>query len=227
MIRKKIYIGICSVFLSVISFPCHTNGQTIFTAIKGAFDNSSEENKPKHPENIYELTLDENIENPSVGKYAEQIVAFQKEQAKSIKREKYKTELMREGEVIVVTIPAENLFLPNDTVLNESASVYLRPFLKFLKTPDLYRVLLAMHTDNTGTDSYTYNLSRARVESVFEWFDDKNVNTDFVIPYALGGSEPMLPNNSAMNRHNNRRLEIFLVPGKAMIDKAKKGTIAL
>ncbi len=36
---------------------------------------------------------------------------------------------------------------------------------------------------------------------------------------------PLKPNNSVENRADNRRLEIYLVPGKKMLEQAKKGRI--
>ncbi|MEF9924148.1 MAG: OmpA family protein [Muribaculaceae bacterium] len=225
MFNKKIYIIACSIFLSAFFSPVTSYGKDGGEKYNNVKEKSSKVQKVA--EDLYDLTLEENFERPHLGKYANKIAPFQKEQAKALKREKFKTELMRNGEVIVITIPAGNLYLPNDTALCDAASIYLRPFLKFLKTPDMYRLMLVMHTDNTGTDNYTFNLSKTRVEAVFDWFDNQKINTDFIIPYALGGSEPMLSNNSSVNRAENRRLEIYIVPGKAMIEMAKKGTITL
>ena len=35
----------------------------------------------------------------------------------------------------------------------------------------------------------------------------------------------ILENNSMSNRERNRRLEVYLVPGKKMLEQAKKGRI--
>ena len=48
---------------------------------------------------------------------------------------------------------------------------------------------------------------------------------DYVVPYALGDTDPLVDNNSVEHRKTNRRLEIYLVPEKTMIQQAKKGTI--
>ncbi len=237
MIRKKIiYLTVAiSAFSLTIQYSPKSYGQNIFKTIKGAFDSNHKEAKSKSndkdkkskSEDIYDLTLDENIENPPLGKYTEEIKVFQRKQAVRLKKEKYNTELTREGEVIVITIPAADLFMPNDTVLSAEGIKLLIPLLRFLKTPDNYRMLMNMHTDNTGTKDFTFNLSRQRVEAIFDWFETQNVNTDFIIPYAAGLSQPLRPNNSMDNRIINRRLEIYLVPGKAMIENAKKSTLQL
>ena len=48
---------------------------------------------------------------------------------------------------------------------------------------------------------------------------------DYVVPYALGETDPIVDNNSVENRKTNRRLEIYLVPEKTMLQQAKKGRI--
>ena len=41
----------------------------------------------------------------------------------------------------------------------------------------------------------------------------------------MGDEMPLVPNNSMSNREKNRRLEVYLVPGKKMLEMAKKGRI--
>lgn len=224
MRKYKYYASLVFVVFALI-IPCQLYSQTIFTAIKDAFASSSDDNTSS--DDIFELTIDENLETPVLGKQSETIREFQEEQARALKRDLYNTELMRNNEVIVVTIPSDKLFLPNDTALAESAGVLLRPFLKFLKTPGLYKILLVAHSDDTGTENYTFNISKSRVEAVYNWFDNKKDGIDNIVPYALGNSDPVLPNNSMMNRKQNRRIEIYLIPGKTMIQSAKKGRMHL
>lgn len=144
-------------------------------------------------------------------------------------REQIMVEKLRKGEVLVVTIPASMLFMPNDTLLRPTAARVLTPFLRYLKNPDMYWMILDMHSDNTGNQEYTDNLTLERVTSVFDWFAEQtNVNTQYLFPTASGASDP-LPNVdylSMTNRARNRRLEIYLVPGRKMLEEAKKGRIA-
>jgi outer membrane protein OmpA-like peptidoglycan-associated protein len=131
---------------------------------------------------------------------------------------------MRDNEVIVVTIPAGQLFGPNDTILSNLGKTSLKPMLQYLQNPGFYKMLLVMHSDNTGSDAYTLELTRSRVNAVFDWFED-NGTVEFVVPYALGDTDPLVDNNSMVNRKRNRRLEIYLVPDNVMINQAKKGKI--
>lgn len=175
---------------------------------------------------IYDLSLDENLALPEIknDKQADKIQDFQLDMAVAFKKSNYDVEIMRDDEVIVITIPASQLFDANDTVLSKIGEERLKPFLRMIKNPGFYKMLLVMHSDNTGSEMYTLNLTRQRVNAIFDWFDEYG-SVDYVVPYALGDTDPIVDNNSVENRKRNRRLEIYLVPEKTMLQQAKKGTI--
>ena len=131
----------------------------------------------------------------------------------------------RNKEVLLITIPARLLFAPNETLLNDNAANYLAPFKRYLRQPDTYRVLLVMHTDNTGSEQYRDDITEERVESIYEWFEEQGSDTSFLFPYAMGDEMPIYENDSQKNRDANRRLEIYLMPGLKMLEQAKKGRI--
>ena len=179
-----------------------------------------------HVEDIYDLSLDENLMTPEIksDKQADRIQEYQYNMAVAFKKSNYEVEVMRDDEVIVITIPASQLFEPNDTVLSKLGEEQLKPFLRMVKNPGFYKMLLVMHSDNTGSSEYTLNLTRQRVNAIFDWFDEHG-SVDYVVPYALGETDPLVDNNSVENRKTNRRLEIFLVPEQTMLQQAKKGKI--
>lgn len=183
-------------------------------------------NAKDYLDDIYDMSLDENLATPEIknNKQADKIQDFQYDMAVAFKRSNYEVEIMRDDEVIVITIPASQLFEPNDTVLSPLGKTQLKPFLRMIKNPGFYKMLLVMHSDNTGSSEYTLNLTRKRVNNIFDWFDE-NGSVDYVVPYALGENDPVVDNNSVENRKRNRRLEIYLVPEKTMIQQAKKGVI--
>lgn len=134
-------------------------------------------------------------------------------------------ETYRNKEVLLVTIPAAKLFSPNEVELRKEASALLAPLKRYLKDPDMYRVLLVMHTDNTGSEEYREHITEQRSNAVFDWFADEGVDTRYLFSYAFGDEMPLAENNSMTNREKNRRLEVYLVPGKKMLEQAKKGKI--
>ena len=182
-----------------------------------------------------ELSFAEILNSVDPGKQVDLVRTFQEREASNVLlRNRNLTEAngctvdaIRNREVLVVTIPANKLFGPNQTELLESASRFLEPFKRYLKESDMYRVLVVMHTDNTGSEAYRENLTVERAEAVADWFETSGVNTDYLFPFAMSDDIPLVPNNTFENRDRNRRLEIYLVPGEQMIEKAKKGRIAL
>lgn len=185
----------------------------------------------KSPTDIYELSIDENIAIPVLGKYSSKIISFQETQALSLqsltkKGYPFIVSRMRNNEVISITIQAKHLFSPNETKLSDNGKNILKPLLKYLKQQGLYKMVLVMHSDNTGNESYSMNLTTKRVNSVFDWIGgNPEINTDLIVPYALGNSDPIVHNNSVENRDKNRRLVIYLIPENSMIQQAKKGVI--
>lgn len=139
----------------------------------------------------------------------------------------FTVDLMREGEVMVVTIPTDNIFLPNDTLLSENAERVMRPLFGLMKDPMQYKIVAAVHTDDTGNSLYHERLSTARLCSVYDLFldmiDEGLVDPDVVfIPYAMGAEDPIENNDTRRHRAANRRLEIYFIPGPSLIEKAHK-----
>ena len=176
---------------------------------------------------LYDLSFEENKALPKLGNQRAKIREYQQIQAKKLLSSGQNIETTRNGEVIIATVAANDLFLPNDTTLRPTAAKVLRPYMEYLKEPDMYRMLLLMHSDNTGSEAYTNHLTTVRVSAVFDWIKDNAACSDYVIPYAMGADDPLpnTPNNSVDNREKNRRLEIYLVPCKSMIRKSSRGQL--
>lgn len=134
-------------------------------------------------------------------------------------------ETYRNKEVLLITIPASKLFEPNEIEVRKDAPHLLAPLKRYLKEPDMYRVLLVMHTDNTGSEKYREHITEERSTALFDWFVKEGCDTRYLFSYAYGDDMPLKENNSLENREQNRRLEVYLVPGKKMVEQAKKGRI--
>ena len=80
---------------------------------------------------LSELTLDETLMIPEVPqKQKDYIKAYMKREAQALQKMGYKVETMRKGEVVIASVPAAELFAPNDTVLLPSAYDKLKPFCR-------------------------------------------------------------------------------------------------
>lgn len=188
--------------------------------------------KGQRIETLDDMDFIEMLNSVDVGDTSELIQKFQNKEGKSrLLNGKYNpkgectVEAFRNKEVLLVTIPAHLLFGPNMTELRSKAGEYLAPIRRYLKNPDTYRVMLVMHTDNTGSEPYREQLTADRVNAVFDWFEESGSDTSYLFSYALGDDMPLKPNDSMENREKNRRLEIYLVPGTKMVEQAQKGRI--
>jgi len=173
---------------------------------------------------LSELTLDETLMLPDVpAKQTAYVAGYMKREAQALHKMGYKVETMRNGEVVIATIPADALFAPNSVSLLPSAADKLKPFLPYFRTHGKFKVILAMHSDNTGSPQYLYDITERRILALYEYFDSHAAQTDMLQGYPMADSEPVknTGNNSYSNRRTNRRLEIYIVPGPMLIMEAK------
>lgn len=173
---------------------------------------------------ISELTLEETILLPDVpNKYSGYIKDYMKREAQALQKLGYKVETTRQGEVVIATIPADKLFAPNDTLLISTAAEELKPFLPYFRSHGRFKVILVMHSDDTGSNDYLYSLTEKRIVSLYDYFDEHAAQTDMLQGYPMADSDPLegVRNTSREGRRANRRLEIFIVPGPMLIVDAK------
>ena len=114
------------------------------------------------------MSLDEAINNPSIrdNKVRSSVSNYQMKQAKILLEDRNLiVETMRNKEVIVISIPADLLFEPNETELSDDASDVLERFRGFLRTPDFYRMALAMYHDDSCSNSFSKSVSLSDRES--------------------------------------------------------------
>ncbi len=173
-----------------------------------------------------DMDLEQNLMTPDVpDKEHAAVSRHMKRLGTDLAKRGYTVDMMRDDEVVLVTVPTDQLFLPNDTLLASEAPSRLSPLTALLKTPDMYKVVYAVHTDNTGSPAYNMELSHRRNNSVYDWLLSQVSEDVIIIPYEMGDTDPVEPNDSRRGRAENRRLEIYLVPGPRLITDAHKGLL--
>lgn len=167
-------------------------------------------------------TLEQALATPEVpAKLNAFVKGYMKREALALHKAGYKVETMRKGEIVIATIPTDKLFAPNDTVLLPSAAKELRPFLPYFKVQDKFKIILAIHTDDTGSDAYLTQLAEKRIVALYDYFDNNATHTESLTGYPIAANDPLKDNNSGANRAENRRLEIYIVPSTGLIDEMK------
>lgn len=171
---------------------------------------------------LSEYSLQENLNLPEVPKKQQPYIKdYMLREARSLQKMGYKIETMRRGEVVIASIPAAELFAPNDSTLLPSADARLKNFLPYFRVPGRFKVILAMHSDDTGSEPYLYDLTESRIVALYGYFDEHARQTELLMGYPMGPSEPLAPNDSRQRRYDNRRLEIYIVPGPVLIAESK------
>ena len=101
----------------------------------------------------------------------------------------------------------------------------LRNFAANLKVNDQTDLLIIGHTDNTGSDRINDPLSLNRASSVRTFLAGQGVSSNRMRVEGKGSREPVADNSTAAGRKENRRVEVYILPNKAMVEAAQNGTL--
>ena len=154
---------------------------------------------------------------------AERDRASDRDQAEREKAE-LRAKLQQQLNIILDTREsARGLIVNMSDVLFDTARHTLRPGARE-KLARVAGVLLAHpglnlevegHTDSVGTDSYNQGLSERRAESVRDYLVQQGIPRDTVVAHGFGETKPVVTNDTASGRQQNRRVEL-IVSGEAI-----------
>jgi outer membrane protein OmpA-like peptidoglycan-associated protein len=74
-------------------------------------------------------------------------------------------------------------------------------------------VVLAGHTDRSGSDQYNMGLSQRRADAVERYLVSKDVPDSFILTQAFGETKPLVETAGGVREPRNRRVEITFDPG--------------
>lgn len=172
-----------------------------------------------------EQEFDNELRMPMVGpKLRSYVRSYMKTIAEALYHAKYEVETMREGEVVIAIIPTDELFAPNDTVLMATASKKLEYFKQYAQPIDRFKIVIAVHSDDTGSEEYLYDLTERRTVAVLDYLESIGFSPDNIVGYPKGYSSPIAESTSRANRMKNRRLEIFIVPSQELLNQARQSS---
>ena len=136
-----------------------------------------------------------------------------------------KIESVNEGQAIRVTFDSGILFATNSSTLSSTSQNSLRSFAAILKANSQTDMLIIGHTDNTGSDRINDPLSLNRASSVRSFLSAQGVDSSRMRVDGKGSHEPVADNSTASGRKENRRVEVYIIPNKAMVEAAQNGTL--
>lgn len=100
------------------------------------------------------------------------------------------------------------------TILPESMGLVQEIALTIKEHPELVRVEIQGHTDNTGTPAYNKRLSQERAEAVRTALISLGVEASRLTAVGYGPDKPLLPNSSEANKAKNRRVQLLILEKK-------------
>jgi len=103
------------------------------------------------------------------------------------------------------------LFNTDSKLLSDSARLILDSIIEDILSNE-HRYQVVGHTDSIGTESYNANLAEKRAEAVIQFMVSKGVAVDRLIQVSMGASQPVVNNDSLLNRRLNRRVEVISDP---------------
>ena len=168
--------------------------------------------------------IEQNLTHPAVArKHSPAVKTGMSQLLRAIRALGFDASAVRDGEVVLVTIAASELFAPNAFTPKNAAITRLRPLMPYVKRSDNYKVIVAVHSDNTGDSFYNDSITVARADAIDDIMTRLNDGAETgVIPYGLGDDEPLAANISIEARRRNRRVEIYFVPTAGFIDKSRR-----
>lgn len=145
-------------------------------------------------------------------------------QAKKIEEEIPGAEVQRIEDKIVVTFDENSgvTFAHAKADLTPSAKELLTKLVGVLKEYPETNVLVAGHTDSSGSDAVNLALSEKRAKAVTSFFTSHGLDASRFTTKWFGEANPIATNDTAEGRAKNRRVNIAIAPNETMKANAEK-----
>lgn len=125
-------------------------------------------------------------------------------------------DVFRQGNRLLIRLKGMKFPVGRAEIPGRSVTV-LNKVDKVIKEMDPKKVIVEGHTDSTGSVALNRKLSRARADAIAKFLTAQDiVNPDIVTAKGLGFQKPIASNRTRMGRAENRRIDIWLTPGKAV-----------
>jgi outer membrane protein OmpA-like peptidoglycan-associated protein len=120
--------------------------------------------------------------------------------------------IQRDAEVLAVTFKSDVLFDVNSYALKPGGYDELQRVAQVLNNYPQTNILIAGHTDSTGSEAYNQKLSERRAEAVRNQLTGYGVSAMRLTTVGYGETKPIASNVSESGRQLNRRVAITITP---------------
>lgn len=144
-------------------------------------------------------------------------------QARELEEELKNAEIERIGEGIAIKFDSGLLFnFDSDAILADARSNLNNLAASLKEYPDT-EIVIVGHTDSSGSDEYNQGLSERRARSAASHLISQGISSTRIKTFGRGESEPIDSNETELGRAENRRVEIAIVAGAAMVKNVEQG----
>ncbi len=120
--------------------------------------------------------------------------------------------VQRNADVLAVTFKSDVLFDVNSASLKQGAYVEIDRVAKVLQQYPQTTIVIAGHTDSTGSEDHNQKLSERRAMSVSNALANQGVAPSRMRTIGFGESQPVADNNTEAGRQLNRRVVVTITP---------------
>ena len=120
--------------------------------------------------------------------------------------------IVRSGNDLLVTFRSDNQFEVGSFIFNPAAQQDIGRLGQVLAEFDKTTILVAGHTDSTGSEEFNQTLSERRANAVKNILIAQGVAADRLSTIGFGESAPIANNSTDYGRQQNRRVEIKISP---------------
>jgi len=144
----------------------------------------------------------------SIGRYMDNQEATMRQQLAGVEG----ANIQRNADLLAVTFKSDVLFDTNSAALKAGSYDEISRVAQVLNQYPETTIMIAGHTDSTGSDTYNQQLSEQRAMSVKNALAGQGVNPARMSAVGYGESKPIADNNNESGRQINRRVEITITP---------------
>ncbi|MDO3378615.1 OmpA family protein [Geoalkalibacter halelectricus] len=144
----------------------------------------------------------------AIGRYMEQQEAALQQAVAGVEG----ASVQRNVNTIALTFKSDILFDINSATIKPGAYDEINRVANVLNQYPQTNILIAGHTDSTGSESYNQQLSERRAQSVKSALQGQGVSPMRMTTIGYGESRPIADNSTEFGRQLNRRVEITITP---------------
>jgi len=128
----------------------------------------------------------------------------------SVEKEIEPIKIEKQEEDILADVFKNLEFESGEVIIKKSSFEFLDKLYELLIKKPTYKLHIAGHTDNMGSEVDNLQLGQARTDAVKTYFTNKGIAPSRITTVSFGESRPIVDNNTEEGRKINRRVEFLI-----------------